>query len=285
MARSRFWCWLRSLCTATTMPVGRCVMRTAQSVLLTCWPPAPEARYVSTRSSFSSISTLASSGTSGITSTSAKLVCRRFCESNGLIRTSRCTPRSLRSRPYAQRPSIVKLTALQAGLLALGRLEDLGLEAAPLGPAQVHPQQHLGPVLALGPARAGVDRDDRAALVERLREEELLLHARPVGLERGEVALEVGAAGLARLRRVGGGHLGHLGQARRRAARARASCAMPERSSSARRMTRLRLGRVVPEVGVGGALGQVGELGLVAGEVKGAPRCRARGRPAAGPRP
>ena len=44
MARSLFWCWLRSLCTATTIPVGRWVMRTAESVLLTCWPPAPEAR-------------------------------------------------------------------------------------------------------------------------------------------------------------------------------------------------------------------------------------------------
>jgi hypothetical protein len=30
----------------------------------------------------------------GTTSTLAKAVCRRACESNGLIRTSRCTPRS-----------------------------------------------------------------------------------------------------------------------------------------------------------------------------------------------
>ena len=29
------------------MPVGRCVMRTAESVTLTCWPPAPLDRYVS----------------------------------------------------------------------------------------------------------------------------------------------------------------------------------------------------------------------------------------------
>jgi hypothetical protein len=29
---------------ATAMPVGRWVMRTAESVLLTCWPPEPEAR-------------------------------------------------------------------------------------------------------------------------------------------------------------------------------------------------------------------------------------------------
>ena len=32
-----FWHW-------TTMPVGRCVIRTAESVLFTCWPPAPLAR-------------------------------------------------------------------------------------------------------------------------------------------------------------------------------------------------------------------------------------------------
>ena len=36
--------WLRSFWQATTMPLGRWVMRTADSVLLTCWPPAPEER-------------------------------------------------------------------------------------------------------------------------------------------------------------------------------------------------------------------------------------------------
>src|SRR5262245_61715667 len=40
-ALSRFLCWLRSFWHATTMPVGTCVRRTADSVLLTCWPPAP----------------------------------------------------------------------------------------------------------------------------------------------------------------------------------------------------------------------------------------------------
>jgi hypothetical protein len=34
----------RSFWHCTTMPDGRCVIRTAESVLLTCWPPAPEAR-------------------------------------------------------------------------------------------------------------------------------------------------------------------------------------------------------------------------------------------------
>ena len=41
---SLFCTWLRSFWHWTTMPVGMCVMRTAESVRLTCWPPAPPAR-------------------------------------------------------------------------------------------------------------------------------------------------------------------------------------------------------------------------------------------------
>src|SRR5216117_4404527 len=43
--------WLRSFWHWTTMPVGRCVIRTADDVLLTCCPPLPEARYTSMRRS------------------------------------------------------------------------------------------------------------------------------------------------------------------------------------------------------------------------------------------
>ena len=99
MAISLFWVWLRSFWLWATIPVGRWVRRTAESVLLTCCPPAPCERNVSTRiwSQSSSIST--SSSASGRTSTSANVVWRRFCESNGLIRTRRWTPRSARSQP------------------------------------------------------------------------------------------------------------------------------------------------------------------------------------------
>ena len=45
---------------------------------------------------------------------------------------------------------------LDARLLARGRLLHLDLEAALLRPAQVHAQQHLGPVLGVGAARAAV---------------------------------------------------------------------------------------------------------------------------------
>jgi hypothetical protein len=40
------------------------------------------------------------------------------------------------------------------------------------GPAEVHPEEHLGPVGCLGPAGASADRQDRAALVVLAREEE-----------------------------------------------------------------------------------------------------------------
>ena len=38
------------------MPVGMCVMRTAESVVLTHWPPGPEERKTSTLISFSGMS-------------------------------------------------------------------------------------------------------------------------------------------------------------------------------------------------------------------------------------
>ena len=47
-----------------------------------------------------SISTsLETSSKNGVTSREAKLVCRRFCESNGDMRTRRCTPRSVANNP------------------------------------------------------------------------------------------------------------------------------------------------------------------------------------------
>ena len=42
---------------------------------------------------------------------------------------------------------------LDPGLLPRRGLEQLDLEPAPLGPAHLHPQHHLGPVLGVGAAR------------------------------------------------------------------------------------------------------------------------------------
>ena len=58
-----------------------------------CCPPAPLARKVSTRISFSSITTSSSAFLmTGVTTTPAKLVCRRFFALNGDCRTKRCVP-------------------------------------------------------------------------------------------------------------------------------------------------------------------------------------------------
>ena len=45
---------------------------------------------------------------------------------------------------------------LDAGLLATSLLDVVDLEAVLLGPSHIHAQQHVGPILALGTAGAGV---------------------------------------------------------------------------------------------------------------------------------
>jgi len=77
-----FWHW-------TTIPVAKWVIRTAESVLFTCWPPAPPALNVSILISSGFTATSSSEITSGITSTEAKEVWRRLAASNGEIRTRR----------------------------------------------------------------------------------------------------------------------------------------------------------------------------------------------------
>ncbi len=76
-----------------------CVSRTADSVLLTCWPPAPPERIVSVRTSDSLMSILMLSSTTGKIATLENEVWRRALESNGEMRTSRCTPASVFSQP------------------------------------------------------------------------------------------------------------------------------------------------------------------------------------------
>ena len=74
MARSLFLYWLRSSWHSTTSPVGRWVMRMADSVLLMCWPPAPLERKVSIFRSFGSIR-ISTSSASGSTATVTAEVC------------------------------------------------------------------------------------------------------------------------------------------------------------------------------------------------------------------
>ena len=94
MADSRFLICDFSSWQETTKPVGICVMRTAESVVLTDCPPGPEERKTSTRMSASAISTSPGSSTSAKTSTPAADVCMRPCDSVTGMRWTRWTPAS-----------------------------------------------------------------------------------------------------------------------------------------------------------------------------------------------
>ena len=75
------------------------------------------------------------------------------------------------------------------GLLGVGGVVDLGRVAVPLGPAQVHPHQHLGEVGGVDPAGLGADGDQRVALV-------VLAGQQRPDLEGADVAVEVRPLGV-----------------------------------------------------------------------------------------
>ena len=92
--------------------------------------------------------------------------------------------------------------ALQTGLVALGCFVHLHLEPTRLRPAQVHAQEHLGPVLALGATGAWVDADDGVADVEFSIEQPLLLeqgeHSADLRVEQLQFARDLGLQALTR---------------------------------------------------------------------------------------
>ena len=94
MAASLFCSWDFSFCMDTTIPVGRCVMRTAESVVLTLWPPGPEERKTSMRRSAASIWSSPGSSASGMTRTPAAEVWMRPWDSVTGTRWTRWTPPS-----------------------------------------------------------------------------------------------------------------------------------------------------------------------------------------------
>jgi hypothetical protein len=76
---------------------------------------------------------------------------------------------------------------LDASHLARAHLHQFGLPAARLAPAQVHPQQHLGPVLGLGAAGAGLDVDEGVGRIHPAGEHALELERLGTLLESGDV--------------------------------------------------------------------------------------------------
>ncbi len=89
-----------------------------------------------------------------------------------------------------------------AGLFALGLFEIFDLEAVFFGPARVHAQQHLRPVLAFGAARAGMDGDDGALGVVRSGEQHLRFDLRQPLREVLDFLREVGENVLAFARQL-----------------------------------------------------------------------------------
>jgi hypothetical protein len=80
---------------------------------------------------------------------------------------------------------------LEPRLLAGARLDQLGLEAAVSGPAEIHAQKDLGPVLRICAARAGVNRDDGVAGVVLTAEEGVLLQSVELAPERRNRRLDL----------------------------------------------------------------------------------------------
>mmetsp|Transcript_11654 Transcript_11654/g.30363 ORF Transcript_11654/g.30363 Transcript_11654/m.30363 type:complete len:307 (+) Transcript_11654:263-1183(+) len=103
MAFARFCDCARSSWHWAVMPVGMCKMRTAESVVFTCCPPAPDARHVSMRRS-ASRSSMSASSASGSTATEAVLVWMRPIFSVAGTRCTRWTPDSYRNVGSAPNP-------------------------------------------------------------------------------------------------------------------------------------------------------------------------------------
>ena len=140
-------------------------MRTAESVVLTDWPPGPEARLTSMRRSLASSISTSTSSASGSTATVAVEVWMRPCDSVAGTRCTRCTPPSYLSRLQAPWPLISKMTSRNP--LAPDSLAESvsDLPAVALGVAGVHAEEvgrEEGRLLAAG---AGADLDDDVAVV------------------------------------------------------------------------------------------------------------------------
>ena len=104
-----------------------------------------------------------------------------------------------RQQPVRVLPCHRDRGTLDPGLFGRLKVDHFSLEPSALRPPEVHAKQHLGPVLRLGPARAGVDRDDRVLAVVLAAEHLLDLAGLHVLLERVQATRELGIDRLARI--------------------------------------------------------------------------------------
>ena len=84
-------------------------------------------------------------------------------------------------------------------LVAGRHLIQFHLEPALLGPAQEHAQDHVGPVLCVSPALAGLDLADGAVVVVLAGEQRPQFEFAEIGVERGEGFADLGLEGVVAL--------------------------------------------------------------------------------------
>ena len=162
------------------MPVGRCVTRIAESVLLTCWPPAPEARKVSMRSSAGIEHHLADrvglgqdrDGAGRGVDAALRLGLRHALHAMAAGFELELRVRAL---PGDARDHLLVAAQLRG---ALG--DQLDLPALALGVARVHAEQVAGEERRLVAAGAGAHLEEQVAVVVRVARQQRLLQ---LGLE------------------------------------------------------------------------------------------------------
>jgi len=148
----------------------------------------------------------------------------------------------------------------------------------PLRPAEVHPQEHLRPVGRLGPAGPRADREHGIPVVVLAAEEERRPQAGELSRERVELGREVRLQPPVPGRPVAGlrREVVQLGKIARSPLQVAPSRELVAQLLGLLQDTLSRLG-IVPEAGLGRLLVEDPESLVLAGEVKDAPRSRARG--------
>ena len=174
-------------------------MRTAESVVLTDWPPGPDERLTSIRRSFSSSISTSTSSASGMTTT---------VDGRGVDPAARLGRRDALDAVDAALELEAAVGAVAAdlddGLLdpvdaGLVHAHDLGLVPVPAGVARVHPEQ-LGReqrgLVATGP---GPDLEDDVAIVVRVARQEEHLELLDAAASRSSSSRSISSRAMARI--------------------------------------------------------------------------------------
>ena len=203
-----------------------------------------------------------------------------------LLRVERADPdepmhAALGAQPAVGAPAVdLDRHALEPGLLAFLLVDDLGREAVALGPAEVHPQEHLGPVGRLRAAGAGADRAGSRRARRTRRENSRAVRSRRKSISReAGVALQLGLEARRRPSRRGARARPSRSSARRQRSR---HVSISVRRPSASRRTFWADALVVPEPGLLGQRLELGDARFLGLEVKDAPRSTGSVQPGRG---